>query len=135
MKKVVIVSYQFPPSGGKAVQRAVKLVKYLPAFGWQPFVFARKTGEGRQTLVHLVNLPESDHIIQRHEEPPTKPGLRVAVSLAPGTEVSRCWATSPHPQPHALERSWESDAEGRAVCLVPDLQSMVSLVIESVPGT
>jgi len=38
MKRVLIVSYHFPPCGGKAVQRASKLAKYLPDFGWQPIV-------------------------------------------------------------------------------------------------
>ena len=39
MRRVIIVSYHFPPYGGKAVQRASKLAKYLPDFGWQPVVF------------------------------------------------------------------------------------------------
>ena len=38
-KKVLIVSYYWPPSGGSGVQRWLKFVKYLPSFGWQPFVF------------------------------------------------------------------------------------------------
>lgn len=38
MNRVIIVSYQFPPYGGKAVQRASKLAKYLPDFEWQPIV-------------------------------------------------------------------------------------------------
>lgn len=38
MKKVLIVSYYFPPAGGSAVQRVLKFVKYLPSFGWQPVV-------------------------------------------------------------------------------------------------
>ena len=37
-RKVLIVSYYFPPSGGAGVQRALKLVKYLPEFGWEPVV-------------------------------------------------------------------------------------------------
>jgi len=45
MKTVVFVSYHFPPSGGKAVQRASKLVKYLPKFGWRPIVFTMPMGE------------------------------------------------------------------------------------------
>ena len=36
MKKVLIISYYFPPAGGAGVQRTVKFVKYLPDFGWQP---------------------------------------------------------------------------------------------------
>ncbi|MFC1694032.1 hypothetical protein ACFL1R_11050 [Candidatus Latescibacterota bacterium] len=39
MKRVILVSYHFPPCGGKAVQRASKLTKYLPRFGWEPVVF------------------------------------------------------------------------------------------------
>lgn len=38
-KKVLIITYYWPPSGGSGVQRWLKFVKYLPAFGWQPFVF------------------------------------------------------------------------------------------------
>jgi len=38
MKKVLIISYYFPPSGGAGVHRILKFVKYLPEFGWQPFV-------------------------------------------------------------------------------------------------
>ncbi len=38
MKKVLIVTYYFPPSGGPGVQRVLKFVKYLPEFGWQPHV-------------------------------------------------------------------------------------------------
>ncbi len=39
MKKVLIVTYYWPPSGGSGVQRWLKFVKYLPSCGWQPFVF------------------------------------------------------------------------------------------------
>ncbi|MFZ1081948.1 MAG: glycosyltransferase [Candidatus Kryptoniota bacterium] len=38
MKKVLIVSYYFPPSGGPGVQRVLKFVKYLPQFGFEPVV-------------------------------------------------------------------------------------------------
>ena len=39
------MTYQFPPYGGKAVQRASKLAKYLPDFGWQPIVFTMPISE------------------------------------------------------------------------------------------
>jgi glycosyltransferase involved in cell wall biosynthesis len=39
MKKVLIITYYWPPSGGSGVQRWLKFVKYLPAFGWEPHVF------------------------------------------------------------------------------------------------
>ncbi len=38
MKRVLVISYYFPPSGGPGVQRTLKFVKYLPDFGWQPTV-------------------------------------------------------------------------------------------------
>lgn len=38
-KKVMVITYYWPPSGGSGVQRWLKFVKYLPQFGWQPFVF------------------------------------------------------------------------------------------------
>jgi glycosyltransferase involved in cell wall biosynthesis len=38
-KKVLIITYYWPPSGGSGVQRWLKFVKYLPQFGWQPYVY------------------------------------------------------------------------------------------------
>jgi glycosyltransferase involved in cell wall biosynthesis len=38
-KKVLIITYYWPPSGGSGVQRWLKFVKYLPEFGWSPFIF------------------------------------------------------------------------------------------------
>ena len=40
MRRVLIISYYWPPSGGSGVQRWVKFVKYLPAEGWEPVVWA-----------------------------------------------------------------------------------------------
>ncbi|HEY5748668.1 MAG TPA: glycosyl transferase [Chryseolinea sp.] len=38
-KKVLIITYYWPPSGGSGVQRWLKFVKYLPGLGWTPYVF------------------------------------------------------------------------------------------------
>ena len=37
-RRVLLVSYAFPPTGGGGVQRAVKFAKYLPHFGWRPTI-------------------------------------------------------------------------------------------------
>lgn len=39
MKKVLIVTYYWPPAGGPGVQRWLKFVKYLPEFGIEPHVY------------------------------------------------------------------------------------------------
>jgi len=38
-KKVLIITYYWPPAGGPGVQRWLKFVKYLPDFGIQPIVY------------------------------------------------------------------------------------------------
>jgi glycosyltransferase involved in cell wall biosynthesis len=45
MKKVLIITYYWPPSGGSGVQRWLKFVKYLPAYGWKPHVYTVENGE------------------------------------------------------------------------------------------
>ena len=42
MKKVLIISYYWPPSGGAGVQRMLKSVKYFPVFGIIPYVITVK---------------------------------------------------------------------------------------------
>ena len=41
-KKVLFIAYYFPPLGMGGVQRAAKFAKYLPLFGWKPFVLTVK---------------------------------------------------------------------------------------------
>lgn len=38
-KRILIITYYWPPSGGPGVQRWLKFVKYLPEFGWKPTIF------------------------------------------------------------------------------------------------
>ena len=44
-KKVLVITYYFPPSGGVAVQRTLKFVKYLREFGWEPVVLTAKDAD------------------------------------------------------------------------------------------
>lgn len=37
-RRVLFVTYYYPPSGGPGVQRSLKFTRYLPAFGWMPTV-------------------------------------------------------------------------------------------------
>jgi glycosyltransferase involved in cell wall biosynthesis len=39
VKKVLIITYYWPPAGGPGVQRWLKFVKYLPDFGIEPIVY------------------------------------------------------------------------------------------------
>lgn len=45
MKKVLIITYYWVPSGGSGVQRWLKFVKYLREFGWEPVVYTVENGE------------------------------------------------------------------------------------------
>ena len=38
-KKILIITYYWPPAGGPGVQRWLKFVKYLPDFDIQPIVY------------------------------------------------------------------------------------------------
>lgn len=45
MRRVLLVSYAFPPTGGSGVIRPLKFAKYLPEFGWQPTVLTVTKGD------------------------------------------------------------------------------------------
>ena len=45
MKRVLIISYYWPPTGGSGVQRWVKFAKYLPLEGWQPVIYTPENPE------------------------------------------------------------------------------------------
>lgn len=45
MKRVLIITYYWPPGGGAGVQRWLKFAKYLREFGWEPIIYTAENGE------------------------------------------------------------------------------------------
>jgi len=45
MRKVLIISYYWPPSGGAGVQRWLKFAKYLRDYNWEPVVYTPENPE------------------------------------------------------------------------------------------
>jgi glycosyltransferase involved in cell wall biosynthesis len=61
MRRVLMVVYHFPPLGGIASLRVLRFARYLPAFGWEPWVLAPRRGD-------YVNDPtlaySEDHVVR-----------------------------------------------------------------------
>ena len=51
MKRVLVITYYWPPSGGAGVQRWLKFTKYLPEFGWQPIVITIRPEDATYPVV------------------------------------------------------------------------------------
>lgn len=67
MKKVLIITYYWPPSGGAGVQRWLKFVKYLPEFGWEPVVYTPENPEAPSIDNSLLNdVKGSTIVIKRY---------------------------------------------------------------------
>lgn len=45
MKRVLVITYYWPPAGGSGVQRWVKFAKYLPEEDWQPVIYTPENPE------------------------------------------------------------------------------------------
>jgi glycosyltransferase involved in cell wall biosynthesis len=59
MKRVLIISYYWPPNGGAGVQRWLRISKYLPQHGWKPVVYTPENPE----------LVQFDPQLQQHVHP------------------------------------------------------------------
>lgn len=70
-KKILIITYYWPPAGGPGVQRWLKFVKYLPDFGIQPIVYIPENPTYPIVDENLVNEVSDKAIIlkQRIFEP------------------------------------------------------------------
>ncbi len=65
MKKVLIITYYWPPSGGAGVQRWLKFVKYLRNFGWEPIVFTPENPEPPSLDESLLqDVPEGIQVLK-----------------------------------------------------------------------
>lgn len=65
MKRVLVIAYYWPPSGGSGVQRWVKFAKYLPTEGWEPVIFAPENADYPALDPSLqAELPENLEVLQ-----------------------------------------------------------------------
>ena len=71
MKRVLIITYYWPPTGGSGVQRWVKFAKYLPQEGWQPVIYTPENPEQIATDATLASEvdPETEILKTRIIEP------------------------------------------------------------------
>lgn len=110
MKRLIIVSYYFPPDGGAGTQRAAKFCKYLPTFGWTPVVVTRAGDSGGRWAPPDPSLTA--------DIGPCTQVIRVAVPdrrsgpARCGPCVDRCqpWVGSAYEQVAEIVRSWGADA-------------------------
>ena len=66
MKKVLIITYYWPPAGGSGVQRWLKFVKYLRGFGYEPVVYTPENPEFMATDPGLLaEVPQEVTVIKR----------------------------------------------------------------------
>lgn len=71
MKRLLIITYYWPPTGGSGVQRWVKFAKYLPSFGWQPVIYTPENPE--QLAVDeslLADIPACTEVLKTHISEP-----------------------------------------------------------------
>ncbi len=64
MKKVLMISYLFPPCGGSGVQRSSKFVKYLPKFNWKPYVLTVRERNLIKDFSLLRDIPPEAEIFE-----------------------------------------------------------------------
>ena len=113
MKRLLIITYYWPPTGGSGVQRWVKFSKYLPEFGWQPVVY---TPENPEQLARdeslLADVPACAEIIKTHISEPYAAYRRLTGGKQ-GQEVNPV---------NAQKKSWKQRLSlwVRGNCFIPD---------------
>jgi glycosyltransferase involved in cell wall biosynthesis len=64
-KRILVITYYWPPAGGPGVQRVVRFVKYFRENGWEPIILTVKDGDYPAIDKSLsANLPEKLRILQ-----------------------------------------------------------------------
>lgn len=65
-KKVLIITYYWPPTGGSGVQRWVKFTKYLREFGWEPVIYTPSNPEAPALDESLLkDIPDDIEVMKR----------------------------------------------------------------------
>lgn len=114
MKRLLIITYYWPPTGGSGVQRWVKFSKYLPEFGWQPVVY---TPENPEQLARdeslLADIPTCAEVVKTRILEPYELYRRLTGGKKGEGEVNPV---------NAQEKNWKQRLSlwVRGNCFVPD---------------
>lgn len=112
-RRVLLVSYHFPPVGGAGVQRPLKFVKYLREFGWEPSVLVAENPSVPVFDESLLrDLPDDVRIVRARTLEPGYAAKSAISSAATGS--ARRWS------PGRWVKSWVRTAA--ALALQPDPQ-------------
>ncbi len=113
LKRLLIITYYWPPTGGSGVQRWVKFSKYLPEFGWQPVVYTPENPEQLARDESLLNdIPACAEVIKTHISEPYELYRRLTGGKA-GQEVNPV---------NAQRKTWKQRLSLwiRGNCFIPD---------------
>ena len=66
MKRVLIITYYWPPMGGSGVQRWLKFAKYLPEFGWEPIIYTPENPSFQLHDSSLLSDVRDNQVIWKH---------------------------------------------------------------------
>ena len=69
MKKLLIITYYWPPCGGVGVQRWLRFIKYLPQYGWEVTVITTQNGDYPAIDETLIKEVPSDVKVIRTKTP------------------------------------------------------------------
>jgi len=87
-RKVLIITYYWPPSGGAGVQRWLKFSKYLREFGWEPVIYTPENPEAPAIDNSLEkDIPDGITVIKRPIAEPYIAYKRL-VGMKPGDKVN-----------------------------------------------
>ena len=71
MKKVLIITYYWPPAGGPGVQRVLNMAQLLPEFGWEPLVLTVKNPSAPARDESLLSrIPDSSKVFKTKTSEP-----------------------------------------------------------------
>lgn len=79
-RRVLLVTYEFPPSAGGGVQRVAKFAKHLPSAGWRVDVLCAEPIPGRPRDDSLLEHALADRVVRL---PARDVGVAIADALAP----------------------------------------------------
>ena len=91
MPKALIITYYFPPLGGGGTQRTLKFVRYLPEYGWEPYVL---------TVEDAHHLAQDESLLS---EIPEELSVTRTRAFLPARFFRK--ATNHHPESLSLEKS------------------------------